>query len=834
MTGIILFGLAVVLGYYLVLKKAPLVIWFLFTTAITLTLQSGLYQLPNQPASVLQDYSVNFGSLLQIIGWLPALIIGLLAIPPIRKAIFTGPVFNIIRSILPKVSETEQEALDAGTIGWDAELFSGQPDWKKLREVPKISLTAEEQAFIDGPTNELCEMIRDWEIRQGLNDIPNHIWNFIREKGFFGMLISKEHGGLGFSAQAQSIIVGQISACSPDIGICVMVPNSLGPGELIEKYGTDQQKEKYLENLAKGIEVPCFALTGPTSGSDAATMRDIGIVCKEQFNGKETLGIKLSWEKRYITLGPKATILGLAFRVFDPENLIGDQEDVGITCALIPTDHEGVNIGRRHQPAGCGFPNGPNWGNDVFIPMDWVIGGQEFVGQGWRMLMSCLAVGRAISLPATGSAATKQLLRVTTAYAQIRKQFGLSIGRMEGIQEPLARMAEAAYITESARGVTASMVGAGAKPAVISALLKYQATQWMRQSVSDAMDIHGGRAICDGPKNYIVGAYAALPISITVEGANILTRTLIVFAQGALRSHPYLYAEVQAAQNKKLGDFDKAFMAHLGFMFSNMLGSFWHNISGGYFANKPDDQAGTGHWYKQLSRYSRNFALIADMTVGLLGGGLKVKQQITGRLADALSELYLMSCMLKRFEDDGAPAEDRQILDYTMQNSIYRFEQAVKGVILNFPVKSIRPLLNLLIFPLGARAVPSSDHAGQKIVRQIIEPSALRDNLTRFLFRSNDVSHPVGLLEVTLKKVVDLAEVEKKLERAVKKGIIHRFHGNDWFEEAIEKNVITSEEAKQLRELEQLVNDVISVDHFDPKEIVRKHYLPNDLERSVA
>lgn len=810
---------------FLLVKRAPLWTWFVVTLLITFIYQSGLYQLPGNTVVAIENYWNNFG-IVDIALWLPVLIFGALSIPLIRKITFTGPVFTLISSILPKISETEQEALDAGTTGWDAELFSGKPDWDKLRSVPKMKLTEEEQAFLDGPTNELCAMLKDWEIRQGLNDIPEHIWNFIREKGFFGMLISKQHGGLGFSAQAQSLIVGKVSACSPDVGVCVMVPNSLGPGELIEKFGTEQQKQQYLESLATGNDVPCFALTGPTSGSDAATMRDIGIVCRQQYNGIETLGIRISWEKRYISLGPKATLLGLAFRAFDPDHLLGDNEDLGITCALIPANHEGVEIGRRHQPAGCAFPNGPNWGDDVFIPIDWVIGGKERVGQGWRMLMSCLAVGRAISLPASSASATKQLLRVTTAYARIRKQFGIPIGHMQGIEEPLARMAEAAYITEAARAVTASMVVAGDKPAVISALLKYQSTEWMRKSVNDAMDIHGGRAICDGPKNYLIGAYSALPVSITVEGANILTRTLIVFAQGALRSHPFLYDEIKAVENpdrkQGLRQFDKVFMNHLGFISSNMAGALLHNLTGGYFASAPKDIAGTKGWYKQLARNSKNFALIADMTVGLLGGGLKVQQQITGRLADALSELYLISCMLKRFEDDGAPECDRKVLDHAITNALFRFQVAIKGVIQNFPVKSVRPLLSLLIFPFGARANPATDVKGRKIARSVLIPGELRDNLTRHLYRSLSRTHPVGLLDLTMKMSIEVEQLEKKLDRAVRKGTVRRFHGNDWLKEAVEKQVLSEKEADQLREYEQLVSEAISVDHFDAEEIKRQ------------
>ncbi|RME94670.1 MAG: acyl-CoA dehydrogenase, partial [Alphaproteobacteria bacterium] len=486
------------------------------------------------------------------------------------------------------------------------------------------------------------------------------IWDFVAEKGFLGMLISKEHGGLGFSPQAQSLIIGKIASRSPDVVTIVMVPNSLGPGELIEKYGTDEQKKYYLPRLAKGEEIPCFGLTGPTSGSDAAAMADVGIVCKGRHEGREVVGIRLNWEKRYISLGPEATLLGLAFRLYDPDGLLERGEDIGITLALIPTHHKGVVIGDRHLPCGAAFPNGPNWGKDVFIPMEWVIGGKERVGQGWRMLMECLSAGRSISLPASSTAAAKMMLRVSTAYGRLRRQFGLPIAHMEGVEEALGRIAEAAYLLESGRSVTASMVSAGEKPAVISALLKYQSTEWMRRAVNDAFDIHGGKAICDGPSNYLQSAYQMVPVAITVEGANILTRTLITFAQGALRSHPWLYKEIQALQDSDVergrAAFAEAFAGHAAFAVANVFGALCHNLSGGLFASAPSHARHTRKWYRQLARSSRTFALVADLSVALLGGGLKVKQKITGRLADALSELYLLSCVLKRFEDDGEPA----------------------------------------------------------------------------------------------------------------------------------------------------------------------------------
>ena len=649
----------------LAIKRAPLWLWAIVAAGAAYLWNSGIFDS--------EGVASEFG-IITLLTLLPALLLAAFAVPGLRRKVLVEPAFGIIRKILPKVSDTEQEALDAGTIGFDAELFSGHPDWEKLRAVPPIVLSAEEKAFLDGPTEELCGMIDDWQIRFNDKDIPDAIWQFVGRHGFLGMLISKEHGGLGFSAQAQSLILGKIASRSPDVCTIVMVPNSLGPGELIEKYGTPEQKEHYLPRLAKGLEIPCFSLTGPTSGSDAATMRDIGTVVRGMHEGRETLGIRLSWDKRYITLGPKATLVGLAFRLFDPDKLIGDKADIGITLALIPAKHPGVNIGRRHLPSGSAFPNGPNWGKDVFIPMEWVIGGQKMAGHGWRMLMECLAAGRAISLPSSATAAAKAMLRFTSAYARIRKQFGLPVGKMEGIEEPLGRMVETAYVNEAARAVTASMVARGEKPSVISALMKYQTTERMRRTVNDAMDIHGGRAICDGPTNYIQSAYQAVPVGITVEGANILTRTLITFAQGALRSHPFLYKEVKAVQDtdaaRGRAAFEEAFLGHIQFTIGNVFGALFHNLTFGLFAHVPEKSFGTSQYYRQLSRSSRNFAVVADLTVALLGGGLKVKQKLTGRLADALSELYMLSCVLKRYEDDGKPVADQPIIAMAAQNGL--------------------------------------------------------------------------------------------------------------------------------------------------------------------
>ncbi len=803
------------LAMALAIHRAPLWLWAAIVAVATFLWQSELIHGRYEPIEP---------GIWAILGWLPAIVLGALSIPPLRRTMLIAPAFQTIRGVMPKVSDTETQALEAGTVGFDAELFSGTPDWSKLHAIPSIQLSAEEQAFLDGPTEELCRMIDDWQIRHNQKEIPEAIWTFVRKNGFLGMLISKAHGGLGFSAQAQSLILGKVASRSPDVVTIVMVPNSLGPGELIEKYGTDEQKHHWLPRLARGDEIPCFSLTGPTSGSDAATMRDIGILTRGRHDGRDVLGIRLTWDKRYITLGPKATLVGLAFQLFDPDNLLGKgQEHVGITLALIPANHPGVNIGRRHLPSGSAFPNGPNWGKDVFIPVDWVIGGEKMVGQGWRMLMECLAAGRAISLPSSATAGAKSMLRFTTAYGRIRKQFGLPVARMEGIEEPLARIAETAYVNEAARAVTAAMVARGEKPSVISALMKYQTTERMRRCVNDAMDIHGGRAICDGPTNYLQSAYQMVPVGITVEGANILTRTLITFAQGALRSHPYLYKEIRSVQDadkaRGLDAFEKAFNGHIAFAVSNMAGALFHNLTGGIFGAVPEKAFGTAEWYRQLSRSSRNFAFVADMTVALLGGALKNKQKLTGRMADALSELYMTACVLKRFEDDGKPSADLPIVAFAAQNGLYRFQEAVRGTIDNFPITWARLLMRAVVFPLGHPFRPASDRLGGTVSRLVIEPGEVRDRLTRYMYVSRDVNDPTGLLEVTLEKVIAAEPAEKKLERAIRAGTVRRYHNADWIGEAVEKDVISAEEGRQLREVEDLTARVIAVDHFDPTEV---------------
>jgi len=810
-TELIFAALSLAAFFALAMNRASFRSWAVAVAIFTLALQIGL--------------GFPFWTFL---GWLIAGLLFAASMPELKRQYLTLPAYRALKGAVPAISETEREALEAGTAGWDAELFSGTPDFAKLRRVAPITLTDEERAFLDGPTEELCKRLDDWHIRHELRDIPDDIWRFVSDNGFLGMLISKEHGGLGFSAQAQSLVLGKIASKSASGVTIVMVPNSLGPGELIEKYGTEHQKAHFLPRLAKGEEIPCFALTGPFSGSDAAAMRDVGVVTKGMHEGKETLGIKLTWDKRYITLAPNATLLGLAFRLLDPENHLGRGEEVGITLALIPTGHEGVEIGRRHLPAGAAFPNGPTRGRDVFVLMDWIIGGPDRAGQGWRMLMSCLAAGRSISLPATSAACAKAMTRRTTAYARIRKQFGLPIGYMEGVEEPLARLVENAYGLEAARAITASMVSAGEKPAVISALLKYMSTDRMRACVNDALDIHGGRGICDGPSNYIQGAYQMVPVGITVEGANILTRTLITFAQGALRSHPYLFAEIEALQDsdtdRGVETFETLFDDHRAFLFANVTGALFHNVTFGAFATAPQNAGDMKRWWRQLSRASRSFALVADLTVALLGGGLKVKQKLTGRMADALAELYLLSSVLKRYEDDGRPAADRKLVDYCARNCLARFDAALRGVIDNFPARWAAWIMGPLVLPFGARR-PASDKDAKTIVRAALQPGAFRDRLTRDIYTSEGTADATGLLETTLEKVVACEEAEKKLERAIRQGDVKRFHDRDWIKEAGEKGVLTAEEARALADLRDMVARVIAVDDFSAAELELK---PNE------
>lgn len=791
--------LSIVVLFFLALRKSPLLHW-----AIAVFVIGFLWRL-------------SAGAGLWSVALMPGIILGLFTIGALRKALITGPAYRLVKSILPHVSRTEQEALDAGTIGWDADLFSGRPNWDNLIGVRKPTLSEAEQAFLDGPTEEVCKMLDDWQIRNDNADMPEHIWQFLKDHKFLGMLIGEEHGGLGFSAQAQSQIVSKISSRSVAAGISVMVPNSLGPGELLEKYGTDAQKKQYLGRLAEGKEVPCFALTAPHAGSDAASMRDVGVVTYGRYNGKRVLGVKLSWDKRYITLAPVASLIGLAFYLHDPKELLGMGSDIGITLALVPADYPGVEAGRRHFPARSAFMNGPTRGKDVFVPLEFLIGGTEYAGQGWRMLMECLATGRAISLPAVGTVSIKYALRMSSAYARVRRQFGIPVGIMEGVAEPMARLIKSSYMFEASRALTATMVDEGQKPSVISALLKYRTTEGMRDAVNDAMDIHGGRAVQDGPSNYLFSGYANVPVAITVEGANILTRTLITFAQGALRAHPFLYAEIQAVQNedkaKGMDAFDAAFSGHVKFILGNMTGAFWQGITFGRFAPSPYEHR-MQKWYRGLYRYAQAFALVGDWTVAFLGGALKRKQMLSGRMADILSDLYLLSATLKRWEDDGRIEEDAPVVDAIAQDLFLSIERNFAAVFNNFPNWFLAKTMRFLVFPLGKRAVGSLDRDNYRFARAVLRPSKFRDRLTTGVFVTMDPDDRTGVMEDALIKVTEAEEIESKFVRAIKKGYVDRRLDRDAIADALEKGILNDNEVGIMRAADEATDRAIAVDDF--------------------
>lgn len=746
-------------------------------------------------------------------------------VPYLRRLLFSNFVLKVFRKILPQVSQTEQEALDAGTVWWDGELFSGRPRWSKLLAMPKTGLSDREQAFLDNEVEQLCSMLDDWDITHTRQDLPPEVWQFIKDKGFFGMIIPQSYGGLEFSAQAHSAVVTKVSSRSGTAGVTVMVPNSLGPAELLLKYGTPEQKDKYLNRLAKGLEVPCFALTGPFAGSDAGAIPDYGIVCHGEFNGEQTLGIRLNWEKRYITLAPVATLLGLAFKLHDPEHLLGAEESLGITLALIPTDLPGVEVGRRHFPLNSAFLNGPTVGKDVFIPMDYIIGGMSRIGQGWRMLMDCLSVGRSISLPASAVGGAKLAVRSSGAYGRVRKQFHMPVGKFEGVEEALARIGGNTYVMDAARRMTALAVDLHEKPSVVSAIAKYHCTERGRMVINDAMDVHGGKGICMGPDNYLARMYQQTPIGITVEGANILTRSLMIFGQGAIRSHPYVLKEMQAAHDQNQArasvDFDQAFFGHISFSLSNAVRSVLYGLSGGRLIYVPTG-APTHRYYQLLTRYAASFAFAADIAMAALGGGLKRKEKLSARLGDVLSNLYLCSAVLKKFEDDGRPKADEPLLHWAMEDGLYRIQTAFDGVIQNFPNRVFAMLLRVVIFPLGQCRKPPSDERGHQVAALMLKPGEVRDRLTTGMYIKYDEQDAIGALEAALASTLACEPVQARLEKEIKAGKLKAMDEMSRITEARDAGMITPEEAIQLERDYMLRRKVIMVDDFEASQLQAK------------
>ena len=738
----------------------------------------------------------------------------LLCVPAIRRQVISAPILDQFRSMMPAMSDTEREALEAGSTWWEADLFSGNPNWNKLLNYPKPGLSEAEQAFIDGPVDELCQMIDDWKITEELHDLPPDVWQFLKQQRFFGMIIPREHGGLEFSAYAHSCVVMKIASRSITAAVTTMVPNSLGPAQLLLHYGTEEQKQYYLPRLARGDEIPCFALTGPDAGSDAAAMPDKGVVCRQEFAGQEQLGVRLNWDKRYITLGPVATVLGLAFKLYDPDHLLGNEEALGITLALIPTNTPGIDIGSRHFPLNQAFMNGPNRGHDVFIPIDWIIGGQEQIGQGWRMLMECLADGRAISLPALSTGAGKLASRASGAYAAVRKQFKTPIGRFEGIAEVLGRIAGNTYAMDAARGLTTLAVDNGEKPSVASAIVKYHLTERMRDVIDDAMDIHGGRGICMGPRNYLARVYQAIPISITVEGANILTRSLIIFGQGAIRCHQYLLKEMETAQQRDLAGFDGAIFGHAKLLASNLARAGFHGLTGARFAASPVDREEAGY-YRQLSRMAAVFAITAEAALLTLGGSLKRRESLSARLGDVLSQLYLASAALKRFNDQGHQPADRPLVEWVVRDCLYNMQQTLFQIYDNLPGRMLGRILKWTLFPFGASYKAVDDALLMRAANVVLRWGSARDRLTDGLFIPDSDEESLGQLETALEKTTVARPVLSHLRNAMRSGQLAVGDPEHCLVEAVSAGVIDEREAAKVRAAAAARQRVIGVDEFD-------------------
>ncbi|KGJ88730.1 acyl-CoA dehydrogenase FadE [Thalassotalea sp. ND16A] len=740
----------------------------------------------------------------------------------LRQQLISSKLLKAFQKIMPEMSDTEKDALNAGTTWFEAELFKGDPNWDKLHKFPQPRLTLEEQEFLDGPVEEVCRLCDDWETTHEIADLSPEVWQYLKDNKFFAMIIKKQYGGLEFSAYAQSRVLQKLSGVSIVLASTVGVPNSLGPGELLQHYGTKEQQDHYLPRLATGEEIPCFALTSPEAGSDAGAIPDFGIVCKGEFDGKEVLGMRLTWNKRYITLAPIATILGLAFKLYDPDNLIGEESDLGITCALIPTDIEGVVTGRRHFPLNVPFQNGPTQGENIFVPLDFIIGGSDMAGQGWRMLVECLSVGRAITLPSNAAGGTKQVALATGAYSHIRRQFKLPIGKMEGVEEALGRIGGNAYLMDAVTTMSTGAVDLGEKPSVVSAICKYHLTEKMRSCIIDAMDIHGGKGVCMGPANYLARGYQGAPIAITVEGANILTRNMIIYGQGAIRCHPYVLAELEAAANpnfeQAVEDFDQAVFGHVGFTISNMIRSVWFSLSAAHFVKAPFKDK-THRYYQIMTRFSSNLALISDLSMASLGGDLKRRERISARLGDVLSYLYLTSATLKRFNDEGRIKEDEALMMWAVEDSLYKCEKAMLELTQNFPNRLLGKLFKLLVLPFGTSMKKPSDVLDHKVAMIIQTPSASRDRLGKGQYLNQTNGSVTGQLEATLINIIKAEKVIDKINKAT--GKRHAIINLDQLADtALANGYISTEEAELLVVTEKQRKAVINVDDFETMDLI--------------
>jgi acyl-CoA dehydrogenase len=778
----------------------------LFTAAIAAILLVGSWQ-------------GSFG----VVSWVIFAVIALpLNIASIRQQYITKPLLKLYRTIMPEMSTTEKEAIDAGTTWWEGDLFRGNPDWHKLHNFPKPRLSAEEQAFLDGPVETVLRMVDDWHTTHERADLSPEVYAYLKEQGFFAMIIKKKFGGLEFSAYAQSCVLQKLTSKSMVLSSIVGVPNSLGPGELLQHYGTQEQQDYYLPRLAKGLEVPCFALTSPEAGSDAGAIPDFGIVCKGTWQGEEIIGMRLTWNKRYITLAPIATVLGLAFKLQDPDGLLGDKIDLGITCALIPADTDGVKIGRRHFPLNVPFQNGPTQGDSVFVPLDYIIGGPAMAGQGWRMLVECLSVGRAITLPSNSTGGIKSVALATGAYARIRRQFKLPIGKMEGVEEVMARVGGYAYMADASTTMSVGSIDLGEKPSVISAITKYHMTERMRQAIIDAMDVHGGKGICMGPNNYLARGYQGAPVAITVEGANILTRNMIIYGQGAIRCHPFVLAELQAAQlddeRAAVTAFDRALFGHIGFSISNFFRTFWLSLTNSAFSAAPVSDE-TARYYKQMNRFSAALALMSDIAMATMGGDLKRRERISARLGDILSMLYITSTILKRFNDDGRPAQDLPLVQWGCEDNLARAQTALDELFDNFPARAVGVVMKRVVFPWGRTLRRPSDVTDHQVARIMQTPCEARTRLGNHLYLTQEPNNLLGQLEKAFADILAAEPLFDKVMHAANKRLPF-YRLNEVADLGLSLGVLTQAEAEKLRVAEEGRLKTINVDDFDPVDLM--------------
>ncbi len=802
MSFLALFGILILVTLLTAYLRTSVKIWTIATAAVLLSL------------IWLTDSGFWAGFFILLLYVIPALFLN---IKSVRQQYFTRSFLVFYRKALPRLSETERVALEAGTVHWDAELFSGKPNFDRLHSMKKPELSSEEKTFLDGPVQELCGMLDEHEYCHVKGDMPKKVWDYIINEKFFAIIIPKEYGGLGFSALAHSYILQKISSRSSIAAATVAVPNSLGPAELLLQYGTDEQRNHYLPRLAAGKEIPCFGLTSPTAGSDATSIPDTGVVCKRTIDGKEILGINLNFDKRYITLAPVATVVGLAFQMLDPDHLLGDKEKLGITLALVPSKTPGMDIGRRHLPLDVPFMNGPVRGKDVFVPMNAIIGGEKMIGHGWRMLCEVLAIGRSISLPSSSTGGAKMVAYATGAYARIRKQFNLPIGRFEGIEEALSRIAGKTYSCAAVSSMTAAAVDRGERPSVPSAIAKMHATDMARSIIADAMDIHGGKGIIMGPNNYLGRAWMGAPIWITVEGANILTRSMIIFGQGAIRCHPYVLKEMEAAnlpdEEQAVVEFDHLLFKHIGYSFQNAVRSFFQGLGTWRLEPGPGDKF-TKQFYSKITRYSASFGFAADVSMLTLGGSLKKRESTSARLGDVLSHLYMASAVLKRYLDQGEQSADQPIVAWAMHYHFYEIEQALKLLSYNFPSKAVGFMLRRIIFPLGSHELPPGDRLGHKAASLLLSPNETRDRLCDGIDTLDSEHNLVAKMNKVLATVIETDPLERRVLKAVKGGEIDAIDHKLQLEQALERNVINKSEFNTLTKVREQVAEIIAVDDY--------------------